>query len=132
MADNFYQITQDIETFFVNGWRDTTPVAYQNVKFLEPANAPWVAMKVIPGLASQLGFNECVEQTGIVQVIIRIPEATTSAVANQLADSVYNIFNRKVINDIQFEITQRLLIGIVDGWYTLEVDTDFFVETHLP
>lgn len=83
------------------------PVAYQNVPFTPPNNAPWVQVSIRFGdnnyatlLASSTGFNR---QTGTLVINIFTPQGQGAAANYTIAERLKDLFDRVKLSGIIFD-----------------------------
>lgn len=74
----------------------TVKIKYENVKFVQPKNVPYVSVFIIEGDSFQanLGKSFTERHIGIVQIDIMTPEGVGTNIRNQLADRIGAIFRR--------------------------------------
>ena len=83
------------------------PVAYQNVPFTPPNNAPWLQVFLLFGdnnyatlLEPGTGFNA---QNGVLTVNVFTPVGVGAAANYTIAERVKDLFDRKTVSSIIFD-----------------------------
>ena len=83
------------------------PVAYQNVPFTPPNNAPWLQVFLLFGdnnyatlLGQSTGFNA---QNGVLTVNVFTPVGVGAAANYTIAERVKDLFDRETVSGIIFD-----------------------------
>ena len=88
-----------IRTLFNTGWGATTPISYENEKFVPEAGQSFVSLMIRPDDASQheLGseFGAHFRHPGLIFVRVYSPPDQGNAAAMALADQAADIFRRQ-------------------------------------
>lgn len=112
-----------IEARFETQWALTTPVAYMNVEFTPPRDAPWVRLTVLPGGEGQieLGNPSLDRHVGLIDVSVFTPEGSGTKQARELAEQAAAIFRKANFSGILCRNPDVTTVGIIDGWMQLAV-----------
>jgi len=92
-----------MKSHFSDVWGDRTPIAWPNVEFERPADAPWVRFSVVDE-SSKLGSvgspaSNVVRSTGKVTVRIFVPVLTGEEEGRELADGVVSVFQGRCLGE---------------------------------
>ena len=125
-----------VATHFAQKWATAfplVPVQYDNVKFKQPVDTPWVSFIVVNGdrYPTTIGKNAARRQEGIVNIAIMVPEETGTQDSNKMVDEVIKIFQELKITvsafaRASFFDTEVRMRGNISGYYTQNVMISFF------
>lgn len=117
---------QAITTQFKNAFQAASPstkVKYENLKFTQPTNTPWVEFYIMNGTSHQanLGETNVTERfVGYVQISIFTPEDSGSKDVTELSELVGRIFSRQQLNAgssaIVFKTPDYKSLGSANGF----------------
>ncbi len=93
----FSKSRQILESTFATAWANTTPVAYDNAPFKQPADGRFVRVTMVRGDSEQLNLGSVKgeRQHGVMMIQIFAPKNTGTATAEDLADQAAEIFRMK-------------------------------------
>lgn len=117
-----------VEQRFSASWGDTTPVRYENVKWVEPTDGEWVALSIQGAGANQISLNvsALVRFDGLISVQVFAKENTGTRVIRNLAEQAASIFRRADFSKdssgrIVCQIPWIKAVGTKNGWYQVNV-----------
>ena len=121
-------IEEYFKTSWVDGSAEITPIRYANQEAGDVGDE-WVRIVVRPGDAKQVSMGDDpgfrIFGTVFVQIFVR--KDTGEARALELADTVDQLFRRKILDKMQFRMPQVDAIPSPNSeFYQVNVSTDFF------
>lgn len=120
---------KDVETRFQNYWGTTTEVLYDNMTRVPERGTPWVRLTINEGQSNIIGIADTnlYRNLGVIIVQVFVPEGQGTASARQLADQAAAIFRGAQFGSgITCRAPQLANIGVIDGWYQINVSVPFF------
>lgn len=109
------------------------PIEYENVRFIAPNNAPYVAIHILEGKSFQteISIRAVTRHPGVLQIDCLVPEDSASTYLDQLAEFVGKIFDRKsyILSDqarVVFRTPYFKYLGEYDGWCRNVVSIDYY------
>ena len=107
-------------------------IAYQNVPFVPPNNAPWVQVFIRFGdnnyatlLPPGTGFNR---QTGTLVVNVFTPQGQGAGLNFEIAERVKDIFDRRTINGVIFDAASgptQVVPAAPESYYQTQLTATF-------
>lgn len=107
-------------------------VAYSNVAFTPPTDAPWLSVQVNFGdnsyatlQAPTTGINR---QSGVLVVNIFGDVGIGAASVYTIAERVKDLFDRKTVNDVIFDAASgpsQITSGLSDSFFQVQVSVSF-------
>ncbi len=72
----------------------TAKINYENVKFMQPKQAPWVEVRMTPGKTTRadVGSRRVRHSWGVVNLTVLVPEETGTATIHNIGDTIENAF----------------------------------------
>lgn len=128
LIENFFQaMMNDTETEFIK-------VKYENQAFTMPTTETWAALTIVTAEGNKIDLRENAlhRYGGIVIVQVFQKERTGTGAARELAGRVAEIFREQELCDdalecglIRFRTPAVLTIGLVNGWYQMNVNCPY-------
>lgn len=127
---NLVTVQSLIEQYFDTYWT-ATDIAWQNIKFDEPASAAWIKLDISPGPADtvSVGTGGKNQQHGNVWVSVFYPLDEPLPTMWGYVDSLKALLDRKSFpGGLQFEAPQIMDIGAdkKDKWYQVSIRFPFY------
>lgn len=130
----FAQARQTIETYISANWMQT-PTHFDNTPFDIPAAGHWIRVNILPGT----GFAETVGVSGynlynnLLSISIFVPDNTGTTTVLGYVDDIKNLFNRKTLGNLQFNVAAvRTATSPYEGYIRYVVDIPFwYVEPNI-
>jgi hypothetical protein len=126
----FDDAAKAIEARLAAAWT-VTPIRYENAPFKE-TTAPYIALYVLDGEGHQVSLQAAPLRrwVGIITIQIFVPQDTGTRVAKGYANTLGAIFDRAEFSSgasglIRSRIPSIREIGILNGWYQVNVDVPF-------
>lgn len=119
---------QSIETRFNSNW-SVTPIRWPNVKFSSSGLTEYVIFNNITEQADQMDMGvvkPSYRYNGEVNIRICVKPNTGTKRVLQLANLVSDIWRNAAWDGITFESVRVNTVGIVDGWYEIEVISPYY------
>ena len=122
-----------IEQRLIAGWT-TTPIKFENTKFVQPTNTPWIALRILngEGFRADLGGSTGARYRfpGVIVVQLFVPDESGIATARQYADTIATLFRSAQFSaGASGTITCRTpyvtTVGNMDGWHQLNLTIPF-------
>lgn len=106
-----------IPVFFDNAGDDVQP----------PQNSAWVRLTVLPGASQQveMGRLRRWRRIGVVAVQIFVPAASGTGLAQELGDTVIEIFEGLTLSSVIFRATSLIRVGLDGAWLQYNANTPF-------
>lgn len=106
-----------IPVFFDNAGDDVTP----------PQNSAWVRLTVLPGDSQQvaMGNTRRWRRVGVCAVQIFVPAASGTGLAQELGDTVIEIFEGLTLSSVIFRATSLNRVGLDGAWLQYNANTPF-------
>jgi hypothetical protein len=106
-----------IPVFFDNAGDDVTP----------PQNSAWVRLTVLPGQSQQvaMGNTRRWRRIGVAVLQIFVPAASGTGLAQELGDTVIEIFEGLTLSGLIFRATSLSRVGLDGAWLQYNADTPF-------
>lgn len=109
--------------------RPTIPVFFDNAgdDVEPPQNAAWVRLTVLPGASQQveMGRLRRWRRIGVVAVQIFVPAASGTGLAQELGDTVIEIFEGLTLSSVIFRATSLIRVGLDGAWLQYNANTPF-------
>lgn len=113
-------------------WAGATPIAWPNVDFTPPNNAPWIRLSIQDADAAQVsmgGDTNIHRHKGLVYVMVFVPLSSGDGVALAYADTACGIFRgwQDPSSGVYFRQAPRVVtVGAdSDKWYHVNVLAPF-------
>ncbi len=125
------QARESVYSRFVAQWGTTTPIAFENEKFDEPTDVPWVRLTVRSASRKQetLGRpgNRKFRSAGLVLVQVYTRTDVGVKQGDDLAEQAKNVFEAVSFDGLDFEDGLARETGSAGRWYQhlVEVRFDF-------
>ncbi len=118
---------------FTTAWGSTSAKTFANESFDPPTNAPWVRLAVLhlTGNQETLGEtgNRRFRRAGIISIQVFVPEDSGLRGIDALIATARQVFEGKTLtSDIWCTDCNVYEVGVSDGWYQINVETDFAYE----
>lgn len=119
---------------FATAWGSTTPLAFDNEKFVPPDAAPWVRLAVRHQVSNQetLGGtgNRVFLREGLVFVQVFTPEDDGQRASDVLVQQARAVFEgvNLVANGVWFNDVVVREIGPTEGWNQVNAEAAFFYQ----
>ena len=106
-----------IPVFFDNAGDDVTP----------PQNSAWVRLTVLPGSSQQveMGRLRRWRRAGVVAIQIYVPAASGTGLAQELGDTVIEIFEGLTLSGVIFRATSLNRVGFDGAWLQYNALTNY-------
>jgi len=121
-----------IRTRFNSEWsslRPTIPVFFDNAgdSVQPPQNSAWVRLTVLPGTSQQveMGRLRRWRRVGVIAVQIYVPAASGTGLAQELGDTVRDIFEGLTLSSVIFRATSLNRVGLDGAWLQYNATTPF-------
>lgn len=126
-----------IENLFSTGWALTAhasvPIVYDNFDETFSGEAdPWIRLTIKPGDSAQisLGSSPYCRYAGVVTVQVFVRVNTGTVLIRTLAEAVANILRREETLSgesgvISFTIPRLVNVGVENGWFQMNVITNY-------
>ena len=121
-----------IRTRFNSEWsslRPTIPVFFDNAgdAVQPPQNSAWVRLTVLPGGSQQveMGRLRRWRRVGVIAVQIYVPAASGTGLAQELGDTVRDIFEGLTLSSVIFRATSLNRVGLDGAWLQYNATTPF-------
>jgi len=109
--------------------RPTIPVFFDNAgdDVQPPQNSAWVRLTVLPGASQQveMGRLRRWRRAGVVVVQIYVPAASGTGLAQELGDTVIEIFEGLTLSSVIFRATSLNRVGLDGAWLQYNANTPF-------
>ena len=109
--------------------RPTIPVFFDNAgdDVQPPQNSAWVRLTVLPGASQQveMGRLRRWRRAGIIAVQIYVPAASGTGLAQELGDTVRDIFEGLTLSSVIFRATSLNRVGLDGAWLQYNANTPF-------
>lgn len=109
--------------------RPTIPVFFDNAgdDVQPPQNSAWVRLTVLPGSSQQveMGRLRRWRRAGVVAVQIYVPAASGTGLAQELGDTVIEIFEGLTLSGVIFRATSLNRVGLDGAWLQYNAMTPF-------
>lgn len=109
--------------------RPTIPVFFDNAgdDVQPPQNSAWVRLTVLPGASQQveMGRLRRWRRIGVVAVQIFVPAASGTGLAQELGDTVIEIFEGLTLSSVIFRATSLIRVGLDGAWLQYNANTPF-------
>lgn len=109
--------------------RPTIPVFFDNAgdDVQPPQNSAWVRLTVLPGASQQveMGRLRRWRRAGVVVVQIYVPAASGTGLAQELGDTVIEIFEGLTLSSVIFRATSLNRVGLDGAWLQYNAVTNF-------
>jgi hypothetical protein len=109
--------------------RPTIPVFFDNAgdDVQPPQNSAWVRLTVLPGSSQQveMGRLRRWRRAGVVAVQIYVPAASGTGLAQELGDTVIEIFEGLTLSAVLFRATSLSRVGLDGAWLQYNAMTDY-------
>jgi hypothetical protein len=109
--------------------RPTIPVFFDNAgdDVQPPQNSAWVRLTVLPGSSQQveMGRLRRWRRAGVVAVQIFVPAASGTGLAQELGDTVRDIFEGLTVSSVIFRATSLNRVGLDGAWLQYNANTNF-------
>jgi hypothetical protein len=109
--------------------RPTIPVFFDNAgdDVQPPQNSAWVRLTVLPGASQQveMGRLRRWRRAGIIAVQIFVPAASGTGLAQELGDTVRDIFEGLTVSSVIFRATSLNRVGLDGAWLRYNANTPF-------
>jgi len=109
--------------------RPTIPVFFDNAgdDVQPPQNSAWVRLTVLPGASQQveMGRLRRWRRAGVIAVQIFVPAASGTGLAQELGDTVRDIFEGLTISSVIFRATSLNRVGLDGAWLQYNANTPF-------
>ena len=109
--------------------RPTIPVFFDNAgdDVQPPQNSAWVRLTVLPGSSQQveMGRLRRWRRIGVVAVQIFVPAASGTGLAQELGDTVIEIFEGLTLSSVIFRATSLIRVGLDGAWLQYNANTPF-------
>ncbi len=117
-----------LDTIF-SGFASGIPIVHDNEKY-DGDSEEWIRLSSQVASAKQksLGDNPIYRYRGICYVQIFTKPDTGSGRAMEIVDMVTALLRSKTLNGITFYTPRSHKVGVVNGWYQVNVSTDFYRE----
>lgn len=115
----------------------TVPISFENVRFEQPVNKPWVYFSFILGDAvrQELSDAKRYRHLGVVNVTVMVPTDTGTKLSTEIVDKVFNILADRQWNTADGALTtygaQKRTRGVINGWYTRNVMLEYRYDTSI-
>ena len=130
---SFESEVRSIETWFSTRYSETG-VQYANVRFDPAELSEWARLTISPGganIASMGSDPNLYRHTGVVSVQIFVTPNSGATRALQVADTIADIFRSAKIDNIQMHAPDVERVGVVDGWYQINVECNYYRDSYL-
>ncbi len=106
-----------VQVFYDNAGDDVTP----------PQNTAWVRLTILPGQSQQveMGRLRRWRRVGLIVVQIFVPAASGTGLAQELGDSVRDIFEGVTLSGVLFRATSLNRVGLDGAWLQYNATTPF-------
>lgn len=122
-------IRSQFNTEFSN-LRPNVEIAWPNIAFTPNSGESWVRLTIQDGDSRQVAtVGEKWRHPGVVIVQVFVPEGTGDGTALAIADDVVSVFQGMTLSGIRFRASSAETVGASDGWYQVNVTTDFEYDT---
>ena len=128
----FADTESTIRSRFNTQWaslRPTIPVFFDNAgdDVQPPQNSAWVRLTVLPGASQQveMGRLRRWRRAGIIAVQIFVPAASGTGLAQELGDTVRDIFEGLTVSSVIFRATSLNRVGLDGAWLQYNANTPF-------
>jgi len=123
---SYAQERTDIESRLNTGWT-TTPIAWDNIKYVPTPGTAWIRCTILPGDVEALSFGRdtAKEFSGIIDIGIFVPRETGSATARGYADTLSALFDMVAFGTIDCDEASVQNLGIEEDWYHLAITIPF-------
>jgi hypothetical protein len=128
-----------VEQRFTTAWAAATPIAYENVPFLEPgadagtdpqsAASSWVRITVREGDEETVTVGNIakVRVVGMVFIDVFSPMGIGTATPRGYAETAAQIFRRVFVDGVQFRAPMVVALGDRgEGWWQIQVQVPFW------
>jgi hypothetical protein len=109
--------------------RPTIPVFYDNAgdDVEPPENSEWVRLTVLPGDSQQveMGRLRRWRRVGVIIIQIFVPAASGTGLAQELGDTVKQIFEGITVSSVIFRATSLNRVGLDGAWLQYNATTPF-------
>ena len=109
--------------------RPTIPVFFDNAgdDVQPPQNSAWVRLTVLPGSSQQveMGRLRRWRRAGVVAVQIFVPAASGTGLAQELGDTVIQIFEGLTLSSVIFRATSLERVGLDGAWLQYNANTNY-------
>lgn len=109
--------------------RPTIPVFFDNAgdDVQPPQNSAWVRLTVLPGSSQQveMGRLRRWRRAGVVAVQIYVPAASGTGLAQELGDTVIEIFEGLTLSSVIFRATSLNRVGLDGAWLQYNAMTNY-------
>ena len=125
---NFQQELDVIDSIFIN-FAGGIVVIHENEKY-DGVATEWVRVSSQISSARQItmGSNTIYRYRGVCYVQIFVSPDSGSGRAMEIVDFVSNLIRSKTINGVTFNTPRANKVGVKDGWYQVNVLTEFYRE----
>ena len=130
---SFAAEVRSIETWFSTRYSETG-VQYANVRFDPSELSEWARLTISPGgakIASIGSDDNLYRHTGVVTVQIFVTPNSGATRALHVADIVSDILRSAKIDNIQMFAPSVERIGVIDGWYQINVECNYYRDSYL-
>lgn len=109
--------------------RPTIPVFFDNAgdDVQPPQGSAWVRLTVLPGASQQveMGRLRRWRRAGVIAVQIFVPAASGTGLAQELGDTVRDIFEGITVSSVIFRATSLNRVGLDGAWLQYNANTAF-------
>ena len=125
---SFASERQAIESRFSTQWGTTTPIKYDNIKYVPTAGTSFVALEIHKGASIQasLGTSPLFRGIGIISVNIYTPTGSGTNTGRAYADTAAGIFRNVVFSGIVCKSASVTRLGEQEGWFIYNVSIPFY------
>lgn len=127
------------ESAFQAAWGNTTPIKFENVKFSQPKNAPWVGVFVRFGVSEQASIGpvgrRLERHAGAIIIQCFSPKGSGTKGLNDLCDAAAVVFRMNSlidqVNGIQIDLQTPRVIPAGEDKELMQanVSTDFLLDS---
>jgi hypothetical protein len=130
-GDGFESVRQAVEGWFLALWASRTPIRFSNVEGdgdggdSDPDTYVALIINDAEGKAIAIGPDPVTLHTGVIQVLIITRKNLGTSNIRVLADSVYDIFNRKQISSVRCRVPYKAAELSYDDKYQITMNIPF-------
>jgi hypothetical protein len=132
MATNFAAVATSIRTEFNAQWPSlapTYPSFMQNdVPTKKDAAARYVTVQIMPADSRQIALPAMGRDWGLVSVQIFVPLSEGDGELREVCDVVRNLFMRRTIDNVRFQMPRIAFMGPVGSKYQATVNAPFWAD----
>lgn len=119
-----------IQSRFSTIWGNATAIDWPNVGFATGDKSEWVRFRILhePAYQAAMGGvgNHLYRHPAFVSILIFVKPNTGLARVNALADMAANVWRGADFSGIKMGVPSINHVGVVDGWYQVNVLCSFY------